>query len=92
MMFLSAFVIEKCIRLVRENFLIFRYGQYVNGIAVKCGLKMYFVTRSKLSFTRNLKKCNSNFTKKITHRCNVASWLRRQSVARSTVFLRGLAV
>jgi len=27
-------------------------------------LKMYFVTRSKLAFTRSMLKCNSDFTKK----------------------------
>jgi len=58
------FLKQKCIRLAHEKLTVFPYGHYINGIAIKCGFKMYFLTRLKLASTRNLLKCNSGFRKK----------------------------
>ena len=52
---------------------VFPHGQYINGIVVKCGFKIYLVTRQKLAFTRNLLKCNSDVRKKIMLRSNFAA-------------------
>jgi len=53
--FLSVFLKQKCIRLVREKLTVFPYGQYIiQNRYLFLFLKMYFVTRSKFAFTRNL--------------------------------------
>jgi len=53
---LSVFLKQKCICLVREKLMMFPHGQDTNGIVI---YSFFFVTRSKLVFTRNLLKCNS---------------------------------
>ena len=56
-------------------------------------LEMYFVTRSKLAFTRNLLKCNNDFMKK----SRLSATWREVNVAIATIalpvawFLHGLA-
>jgi len=54
----------ECILKTKMYLTAFPYKQYrpINEIVIF--LAMYFVTRSKLAFTRNLLKCNSDFTKK----------------------------
>ena len=53
---------QKCIRLVREKLTIFPCGQFTpTESLLNAVLKMYFVTRSTLAFTRNLQKCNSDY-------------------------------
>ena len=46
--------------MVRENLIGFPFGQYILGNALR-GLSEDLVSRSKLGFTRNLLKCNSDF-------------------------------
>jgi len=60
--FCSASATHKRIRLMCKKLTIFLYGQYMNGIVIKCSFKTYSVKRLKLAFTLNLKKkCNSDF-------------------------------
>jgi len=72
MAFLSAFLKEKCIQLMHEKFIVLPCGEYITGNVVYIFfLKMYFVTKSKLAFTRNMRKCNCDFMKKP---CLAATW------------------
>ena len=54
---------QRCIQLVREKLTIFPYAQYIIG-NVFHWLSEEIGSRSKLDFTRNLQKFNSDFTKK----------------------------
>jgi len=54
--FCSASATHKRIRLMCKKLTIFLYGQYMNGIVIKCSFKTYSVKRLKLAFTLNLKK------------------------------------
>ena len=64
---LSVFLKHKCIPLVREK--INNISVWIINISTESLLnavfKMYFVTRSRLAFTRNLLKCNIDFRKKL---------------------------
>jgi len=64
MAFLSQLGTEKRIRLVCEKLTIFPYRQCTSltDSLFNVVLKIYFVTRLKLAFTRNLQKYNTEFT------------------------------
>jgi len=65
MAFLSELGTEKRIRLVCEKLTIFPYGQCIlTDSLFNVVLKIHFVTRVKLTFTRNLQKHNIEFTTK----------------------------
>jgi len=58
---------------VCEEFTIFPYGQYENGIKIKLVFKNVFVAKSKLALTRYLLKYTRDFDKKITRGNNFAA-------------------
>jgi len=62
--FRSASAKEKRIRSVCEKFAIFPYGQYINGIDIKCGFKNVLCCEIEAGiYEKFAKKCNSDFRK-----------------------------